>query len=356
MSDWFINADDTDLAKVEKKKTTKAKKPKTSSKVSVKPVKSSKNEKPTPADIPKMRMVKRVGKILYSQPFKWDKKIKFHPSQIGNLCPHHYFFLATHYASMSEEESKALMEEYVKSERSSFNPESYPKMGQGTAMHSMLQYYGGLTHDLIGQWRCPQCGYHTDKDSMIKMPTVLLTDEFGSKSRMPDKCPKCKGNINTHDWAWVYVEPKFSIPKYQLEGQTDGIRVVETEKWGLLKGVVDYKTINNNGYQGKYMTLPIESHVLQTHVYAYAMKADFINLVYINKDTMAEKEFILIPDFRGVLGPVFKKIKAALHAVKVGKQPVKELRACNSIKCPRASKCPFAEKCFGKKRPINLLG
>lgn len=318
------------------------------------------NEAIDVSSIPKMQLVKNVGKVLYAQPFLWEKKINFHPSQIAALCPHEYYFMSHYYKAVNSDDagdlkkakhSLKMLKAYEKAARSQFKPETHPKLGQGTAMHAMLQFYGGLTHDLVGQWRCPQCGYCTPEDKMVKMPTALHKDQFGKTSRVPKECPKCKDNINTHDWAWVYVEPTFTIPEFNIHGSTDGIRMVND-----LKGIVEFKTINDNGFKENYGELPQESHVFQTHCYAFAMKADFINIIYINKDSMAEKEFIFLPDYKKVLAPAFAKIKASMQAVEKGEQPEGAWRACDSIKTPRAQKCPFAEECFGQKRPINLLG
>jgi len=309
------------------------------------------------ATIPKLQLVKKAGVALHAQPFLWEKKFNFHPSQIADLCPHQYYFMVKYFNAMKaakstkDQELKNKVKGFVKFAKSSFKPESYPKMGQGTAMHAMLQFYGGLINELVGQWQCPQCGYHTPEEKIVKMPTKLYKDELGLTSRVPEPCPKCGKNINTHDWAWIYVEPEFFIPEFNLHGRSDGIRMVNG-----LKGIVEFKTINDNGFTGKYMQLPQPEHVFQTTCYAWALGADFINIIYVNKNTMAEKEFIFLPDFKKVLAPAFAKIKASMQAVDKETVPEGAWRACDSIKHSRAQKCPFAEECFGQKRPINLLG
>lgn len=308
-------------------------------------------------DVPKLQLVKRAGKVRHKQPFLWDKKIKFHPSQIADLCPHEYAFMMNalhdhkHGSGEEKKAAKELVKKYVKASTSKFKPESHPKMDQGTAMHSMLQFYGGLINELVGQWQCPQCGYRTPEEKIVKMPTELYKSEFSGTTRVAKPCPECGGNINTHDWPWIYVEPKFHIPEYNLEGQADGLRLVDG-----YRGIVEFKTINDNGFKENYLILPKPEHVFQTTCYAFALKADFVNLIYISKDSMAEKEFIFLPDYKKVLAPAFAKIKAAMAAVEQETQPDGAWRACDSIKHQRAQKCPFAEKCFGQKHPINLLG
>ncbi len=305
--------------------------------------------------IPKLNVINRVGKILSGEPFKWRRYDSFHPSQLKDFCAHEAHFLQLDravYDSGPKADgytvaAKRLLA-FMDSRR--MEPDKYPKMGVGTATHAMLQYYGGLIGELLGRWRCTHCGYETPEGQEIPMPTQLLKDSFNNYSTLAAECPKCKDNLNTHDWPWAYIEPTFELPEFNLRGQCDGVRAFKS-----LRGIVEFKTIKSTGFEEKYGPLPQAEHVLQVNCYAYALKADFVNIIYINKDTAETKEFIY-PAQPEILVPMFARLLVAKRARETGQRPDMLWRVCKKITDMRAQKCAFAELCFGRKRPLNALG
>lgn len=307
------------------------------------------------AKISKLNLVTRVGKILSEQPFNWARYDEFHPSQLKDFCAHEAHYLHVdrkRYAGDPKVDGHTAAAKRLIAFMGSrtLDPDKYPKMGVGTATHAMLQYYGGLIGELLGRWRCTHCGWETPLDEEIPMPTALVQDTFGNYSTVAAECPECKANLNSHDWPWIYLEPHFLLPEFNAKGQCDGVRATKG-----LRGIVEFKTIKSTGYDEKYGTLPLDEHVLQVNCYAYALKADFVDIIYINKDTAETKEFIL-PAQPEILIPMFARLRVAKLARETGKRPDMLWRVCNKITDSRAQKCAFAELCFGRKRPLNALG
>jgi hypothetical protein len=139
------------------------------------------------------------------------------------------------------------------------------------------------------------------------------------------------------------------MPEFEMTGQCDGIRRLKN-----LRGVLEFKTIKSDGWHEKYGPLPLPEHVNQANIYALAFKADFINLIYINKDTAEDKEFVLLPQPE-LVKPLLAKILVGIEVRETDTPPEAKHRVCGSIKDGRAQSCAFAEMCFGQKRPLSLV-
>ena len=133
-----------------------------------------------------------------------------------------------------------------------------------------------------------------------------------------------------------------------MVGHCDGVWVTPPDKEnpeGLI-GVVDFKTINDNGYKGAYLELPMQAHVFQLHCYAFALsrvlgRVDFLTVLYENKNTQDIKEFSMWPNYSKHLQPLSKAVAAA-KGLELGAEPGSEWRSCASSGSSRPWRARFA--------------
>lgn len=272
-----------------------------------------------------------------------------HPSQASDFCPiyHTYMQEAIRWLNEPCSEVSDHAHRVLVNDLKTFAPggTAYLRMGMGTAMHTMLQYYGGLAGLQVGQWRCPECGHLVGSDDELEYMPHSMRMGMAGMEVIPDGCPACGGKNLRHDWAWHYVEPRISIPDLGIYGKTDGFWVIEEAGQDLF-GVIDYKSCNDNSWK---TSLPIKKHMLQLQIYALAAskqyQIDFAALVYVNKDTSEIREYYYEPDADSISG-FLTKAKVAKTAVVSGRVPSAKHRVCSSADTARARKCQFRRECF----------
>jgi len=108
------------------------------------------------------------------------------------------------------------------------------------------------------------------------------------------------------------------------------------------KAIFELKTISP--WKWGKITEPLESHIIQTHIYMELMGVKKTRIVYLNRDTGEFKEFE-IPFNRLVYIGVMQKAKDVIELFKQGKKPedvkLDEFEYCDSY-------CKFKTKTFEK--------
>jgi len=231
----------------------------------------------------------------------------------------------------------------------------------GTVVHKQLQYYAGLLGKVKeGQWRCPACGFLTHRE--VTMPTISIEDnDTGLDLTYPAPCPRCKGKNLAEFPSWLYeeltlIEKAKGVPEILLvKGHCDGkwkvrVRVGEEMVWVTV--IVDFKTINKNGFDEKYGGgLPKTDHIPQMQTYLNLADVEIGVLIYYCKDTSAHKYYLVYRD-----KTYWAEIIAKVNWARSGDMSDKaKYRVCSNVGHPRARGCFFIEHCWGKKAPENFL-
>lgn len=237
-----------------------------------------------------------------------------------------------------------------------------PIVDTGTVVHKQLQYYSGLIgYAIQGQWRCPACGFYTHKKT--SMPTTakpLARDGFeGLTGLYPAPCPRCKKNLEMFP-PWLYVEPAFLEevkdvpPPLRVSGHVDciwHIKVPIDKSMVNIPVLVDFKTINKAGFEGKLWPLPSPDHVIQVQVYLELSKLSYGLIIYYCKDNSTYKLFLVkrSPE-------VWNLLQKRVNWARSGDLTEKEkYRECTNIGHPRSRSCFFQEQCWGTKAPVNIM-
>jgi len=236
-----------------------------------------------------------------------------------------------------------------------------PIVDTGTVVHKQLQYYAGLTRKVRkGQWRCPACGFLTHRK--VAMPMVEVLDKLTDLDvEYPAPCPKCKGGNLYMFPPWLYVEPQVQekvkgVPEMlKVTGHIDGlwevrVRVGKQVVW--VRVIVDYKTINKNGFEEKYGGgLPKQEHVPQMQTYLNLADVEFGLIIYYCKDNSQQK-YRFVKRNRSYWVDILKKVKWARKGNLKAKA---DYRVCPNVGHPKSRECFFQEACWGKKAPENFL-
>lgn len=238
----------------------------------------------------------------------------------------------------------------------------------GTVIHTQLQYYAGLMGFCKrGKWRCPNCGAETT--GAVPMPVHQRKDprHKGISNTYARPCVWCKGKNLKFFPPWRYVEIELQeqaldVPVHlRTTGHVDQLWDIYVKKF-MLTAFVDYKTINEQGFNEQYGHLPKDDHVEQLQYYLGLAKQDpnFIAtygdvnygiILYYNKNKSQHKLFVFKYDPQIWL----KKQKEIQWARKGNLKEIAKWRVCPNVRHKRARECYFVKACWGKVPPANLF-
>lgn len=122
---------------------------------------------------------------------------------------------------------------------------------------------------------------------------------------------------------------------YGIGGTTDGILEIWTDEWRQ-RGILEVKTINDNGYTG--LTGPKDDHVEQAHLYAYRFDCPIIWIWYYNKNDSMQRVYPVIFDMK-ILKGALAKFESWLRHAEAGTLPDREE---SWYMCPR---CEYRDTC-----------
>lgn len=204
---------------------------------------------------------------------------------------------------------------------------------------------------LKGFWHCKTCGFKTDgfmpRDVCPECKSIRRCRSCNTRMKKgvykkDHYCNKCQPE------SWEYEEYSVFNREYDISGHMDGILSIGTEQY-----VWDLKTINSNGFERRISKSPIREHEwqLQTYLWLKNMKKGIIH--YVNKDTSADKEF-LIERNDSYRKTIIRRIESILKHREAKTLP--DHMVCSSKTCSRAKSCPWVKECFDRTAFKNAMG
>lgn len=296
----------------------------------------------------------------------------FHPSENPRMCGMKFFIYDRAIEGFASPDP-AVIRESMRIVRSILDTEHdvapggrpahlEPDFEEGSSIHRYQQFRYGERGYLWGRWKCPHCDAATEPGFMPRVQTI---DKRGKNIYVAAPCPACHGRNFLHehgDVSWIYVEPFLGLAEWTTGGHTDGIMLVPRDNF-TLPAVLEVKSINENGYHGKYgEPIPKREHIAQGSQYVWQVWQHFpwlrnlrhIYFVYVNKNAPREtKEFLLEADMNVVR--LLQSTMAGVLATKRGESSPVNLRVCQSSESVGALKCPVCFECFGKKPPTSIF-
>jgi hypothetical protein len=274
----------------------------------------------------------------------------FHPSEMPYLCPVLFYYAEearTDLLSNDPMKVAAAFEfirKMVDAKDQKFGPGLKMEFRVGDAIHAEVQYRLGVLGRLWGRWKCAQCHVTFGPNWM---PRIWERDIQGGVIALPAPCVHCHGANRRSRVPWVYLEPRVESKEWGIVGHADGdLRILQNGWW--YRYILEIKSINQAGFEGKRGPLPEERHIAQASLYGWLMGVDYIQFIYVCKNQVNRwKEFIVPVDYTSVNAAV-DKIRAVLKGQAEGRAPL-ESRICPSVQDEQAKTCPAVERCFGCK-------
>lgn len=247
-------------------------------------------------------------------------------------------------------------------EKGTFSIDQQRRFDAGKMYHDYIQDKLGNAGILFGIWKCLR---KCDGDSCIHVGFKPKEDTY------------CK------DAIWRYKEPTAYDDEFRIHGNTDGIIVINNEKF-----ILEFKTMNNNGFST--LCSPAYSHEEQSLWYLdiisrkgfkewnTMLAEDVLDeeviervmpiiempfkgsiIVYVNKDSQDYREYfadislldskvVLLNDKENVADIIQAKkqrMKEALQHLKDGTLPDR-LVQCDDSSARRAKRCRACNPCF----------
>jgi len=296
----------------------------------------------------------------------------FHPSGLPKLCAMKYYLYEQAIRDFAHPEPARIQEAMrrvraiLDTVHDGVSPNRLPSRLEpdfhvGDAIHEFVQWSLGLRGYLWGRWMCPHCRAVTGWGTM---PRVNVSDIGGNQIAAAAPCNNCRGRNRSHKTIhWRYVEPWAGDKEWDQEGHTDGL-FIKPYKGAHVKAVLEIKSINENGYLGKYGDpLPKPEHIVQASQYVWAARTvypelfgdlEHIYFIYVNKNAVRDWKEFLVPADRAVMAEMQEKMTTVTTALATS-QPPEHARACSSIETKQARTCPMVEECYGQKPPANFF-
>jgi len=297
----------------------------------------------------------------------------FHPSELFGMCPVKYYLYDSSIENLASPDPKVIasavdiIKRVLDTVHDGVRPGRVPQkmladFHVGDAIHEWTQFSFGEAGFLWGIWKCPHCAATTEPGFM---PRMKIIDRNGNEMMVAAYCSACKGgnHLSEHRQVkWRYVEPWMGLPEWELDGHCDGILLIPF-KGRLVPFILEIKSINSNGYMGRYGDpLPLPAHVQQASQYVWAARQSYswlaelahVYFVYVNKDAVRDnKEFAISADM-DVVDKMVSNMRTVIEAKAKDEIPV-HARHCKDIESKVATTCPVVEECFGRKPPANLF-
>jgi hypothetical protein len=278
----------------------------------------------------------------------------YHPSEMAKLCPVLFYFISEAREKLASDNPREVQEGWAflnrvqEAKTAGFSVNVRMEFRVGDAIHADVQFLLGVLGKLWGRWKCPFCRAKTQHGWMPRVMTVGMGGH-----EIPDAAPcvRCKGGNLKFDNSWEYIEPWVGSPEWGIEGHTDGdLRPIYDNN--PLRMILEIKSINEAGYQGKRGVLPREDHVKQASIYGWLMGVTHICFVYVNKNQVNEWREFIVPVDQAAIADMQNKIHAAEWGRQHGRPPI-HARACPDPRERRAKECPAREMCFGEMPTTN---
>lgn len=156
-------------------------------------------------------------------------------------------------------------------------------------------------------------------------------------------------------------EVDVDAPRYGIKGKMDGkVEFSGVDDYGIFYApeimALEIKTINDYGF--KSLRKPKPEHIKQASIYAYFLGLKRIVFLYYNKNTSAQKIYVVDVDTeyvegvkilaRGVIKS-FNKNTRLNRTLDVAKHKDIPKKVCRTRTSVRAMDCPFADYCFKHK-------
>ena len=251
----------------------------------------------------------------------------------------------------------------IAEEEPDFGPGLLRIFGFGHAIHRFYQEdMLGPAGMLIGNWRCSRC-HHTVWGLMPKdsCPQCHFTDQGGANLTPEDCTSNCSddnpfernddstetrgGCVHCGIWGkWEYKEPKLTIKTKgkPIVGRCDGI--YPEEPWNPEPyGVLDIKTINSRGFDALLHVK--DKDKTQVNIYMHELKLSSGAVLYVNKNTSAEK-FYDVPEDKPRVLNILGDTNAVARCLADGDEPLPSRKKCKNLSDKLARKCPVAKECF----------
>lgn len=274
----------------------------------------------------------------------------FHPSEMPYLCPVLFYFVQEARNDLLSDDPKTVAEAFeflgkvLDAKEHQFSPGLKLEFRVGDAIHSEVQFRLGALGKLWGRWKCISCHAVTAQGWM---PRVWEKDVNGGVVATPAPCVRCNGANRRDRMPWVYLEPKVENKRWGIVGHADGDLRVQVNGWWY-RYILEIKSINRAGFEGKRGPLPKAEHITQASIYAWLMGVDYIQFIYVCKDQVQRWKEFIVPVDTAAVEMVKRKILAVRNATEQGKPPL-EARVCPSVRDEMAKSCPAVERCFGCK-------
>lgn len=234
----------------------------------------------------------------------------------------------------------------------SFTPEQMRAMLGGTGIHEEMQKEIYPDLNMFGHWKSP------DGSDLV---------EYTRYSELPED--KKDYLYEEMYLKWDDLSP--GEKTYRLAGKVDGLMVDEgTDSWYI----VEMKTVTDDMFNGCYRRkskqegvhkeiiqqpsrLPLDGHVFQAQIYAGlihklgldekipASKCGGVIIMYISRDSVLDKEYVLPYDPRSVETAI-----SIIENVKNAATPLSLVKKCSNRNSTKAKTCPWRDECFPRAR------
>jgi hypothetical protein len=279
----------------------------------------------------------------------------FHPSDLPRMCPVLVRIEDQAREDVASDDPQRIaagfkfMQDLVNAKKDSFSPEVQLEFRVGDEIHAEVQYRLGVLGLLWGKWQCDYCYAVTDEGWM---PRMWMPDMNGEPLAEAAPCVKCNGLNRRGKKPWRYLEPKVENAEWGVTGHCDGdLRIPHSGHW--YRYILEVKSINSAGFEGKRGPLPQPDHVTQASVYAWLLGVDYICFVYVCKDQVSKWKEFVVPVDRVAIADAQNRMRAVIESRAKNELPLKA-RACPSVQDERAKACPAVEKCFGCRPAANF--
>lgn len=221
----------------------------------------------------------------------------------------------------------------------------------GSGYHFVMQNeFLGPHKVLYGIWKCVECGevHGTNAEPALR-PDVCAGLRIASRG------DGVTGTLAPCASLWfLYQEITVESQEYKLRGHPDGIIDL-----GDGKRLIEFKTINPDGFKNRVDMTPDVMHVIQTNMYMWMTghKDRDALIVYQNKGGYGFRAMRVyeVEYDKKLVENTLSTITTIRRAARVGPEAdlPPRLIGCDTIKSDRAKECALSKQCFGCKTKLS---